>query len=170
MRIDFIRLTWLVWLAASTGCATYAGSATALKPAEVKPEAGWLAVDGVPLYRQTDEHDCGPTALSMVLRFWQPSAARVDKGEGALPRDRQVSVGELRDLAKSGGFSAFVVAGTPEDLVFELQHGRPVIVGVAKQTLNGAITHYEVLIGMHRDTKRVATLDPAVGWQQNSFS
>jgi ABC-type bacteriocin/lantibiotic exporter with double-glycine peptidase domain len=168
MRTTIYRTLCLSWLCASSACTTYAGTASALTPTEIKPEAGWLAVDGVPLYRQTDEHDCGPTALSMVLDYWQPSAARLDKG--ALPLDRQITVGALRDLAKSRGFSAFVVAGTPDDLVFELKHGRPVIVGVAKPTLKGAITHYEVLVGMHRDTRRVATLDPARGWQQNSFS
>jgi ABC-type bacteriocin/lantibiotic exporter with double-glycine peptidase domain len=168
MRTAIFRTLGLACLCASSACTTYAGTASALTPTEIKPEAGWLAVDGVPLYRQTDEHDCGPTALSMVFRYWQPSAARVDKG--ALPLDRQVTVGALRDLAKSRGFSAYVVAGTPDDLVFELKHGRPVIVGVAKPTLKGAITHYEVLVGMHRDTRRVATLDPARGWQQNSFS
>jgi hypothetical protein len=168
MRTTIFRTLGFCWLSACVACTTYAGSASAVLPTEIKPEAGWLAVNGVPLYRQTDEHDCGPTALSMVLSYWQPSAARVDKG--ALPLDRQITVGALRDLAKTRGFSAFVVAGTPDDLVFELKHGRSVIVGVAKPTLKGAITHYEVLVGMHRDTRRVATLDPARGWQQNSFS
>jgi ABC-type bacteriocin/lantibiotic exporter with double-glycine peptidase domain len=162
-----LSLAWLIVVAAAAGCSTYTGSAKALRPRVLTQEAGWLAVEGVPLMRQAEEHDCGPTALSMVLAYWQPTQ---HGALASLPKDRQVTVGELRDLARSRGFSAFVVAGTPEDLVYELDHGRPAIVGVAKPTVQGAVTHYEVVVGMHRDSRRVATLDPAVGWRQNSFA
>jgi hypothetical protein len=36
--------------------------------------------------------------------------------------------------------------------------------------LRSAVSHYEVVIGMHRDSQRVATLDPALGMRQNSFA
>jgi len=120
----------------TSGCSVYTGKASSLQPQTLKREAGWIAVDGVPMLRQTDEHDCGPTALSMVLRYWQPGSARLQSAH-----DVQISAGELRELAKQRGFSAYVVAGTVEDLVFELKHGRPVIVGTAKETLGGALTH-----------------------------
>jgi ABC-type bacteriocin/lantibiotic exporter with double-glycine peptidase domain len=143
----------------------YTGQARSLQLEERKREAGWVAVEGVPLLRQSEEHDCGPTALSMVLAFWKPGSEPLTAAN-----DRQVSVGELRDWAKERGFSAYVVAGTPEDLVYELKQGRPVIVGTAKPTVKGALSHYEVVIGMHRDSQRVATLDPAAGYRQNSFT
>jgi hypothetical protein len=155
-------------LAASTSaCNVYAGSAKTLKPQELTEEPGWIAVKGVPDLRQVDEHDCGPTALTMVLSFWQPERRGQTLG---LPLDRQITVGEMRDVAREHGFSSFVVEGKPEDLVFELEHGRPVIVGVAKQTLKNAVTHYEVVVGMNKQSQRVATLDPAAGYRQNSFS
>lgn len=51
----------------------------------------------------------------------------------------------------------------------ELEQGRPVIVGVAKPTTQDAVAHYEVVVGMHRASRRVATYDPAAGVRQNTF-
>ena len=101
----------------------------------------------------------------MIVSYWQPGSARLRPS-----RDVQISAGELRELAKQRGFSAYVVAGTVDDLVYELKHGRTVIVGTAKPTVGGAVTHYEVVIGLHRESQRVATLDPAAGYRQNSFT
>jgi hypothetical protein len=61
-------------LGALVGCSTYTGSAVSIKPNELKREAGWLAVDGVPLLKQARELDCGPTALAMVLSYWHAAA------------------------------------------------------------------------------------------------
>jgi len=103
----------------------------------------------------------------MVLNFWQPERAKEPLVN--LPFDRQASAGELRDAARQRGLSAFVVEGEPEDLVHELEQGRPVIVGVAKPTTQDAVAHYEVVVGMHRASRRVATYDPAEGIRQNTF-
>jgi len=143
------------------------GSATTLSPKTLESEPGWIAVRGVQPLRQKDDHDCGPTALSMVLNYWQP--ARAHEPLQDLPDGRQASAGEMRDAARKRGLSAFVVDGEPEDLVRELEQGRPVIVGVAKKTTENAVTHFEVVVGMHRGSRRVATYDPADGVRQNSF-
>jgi predicted double-glycine peptidase len=143
------------------------GGATTLPQKDLQEEPGWVAVRGVQPLRQKDDHDCGPTALSMVLNYWQPERAREPLTN--LPAERQASAGELRDAARSRGLSAFVVEGEPEDLVHELEQGRPVIVGVAKPTTEDAVAHYEVLVGMHRASRRVATYDPAAGVRQNTF-
>jgi hypothetical protein len=158
---------WLSFAALSGGCAhVYIGSATNLPAQKFAQDPGWLSVQNVPVQQQRDEHDCGPTALAIVLDFLQPER----RGEPiALPHDRQVTVAELRDAARQRGLSAFIVEGTPEDLVFELSHGRPVIVGVAKPTMSSAVTHYEVVVGMNKEKERIATVDPAVGLRQNSF-
>ena len=63
-----------------------------------------------------------------------------------------------------------MVEGSPDDLVFELKNHRPVIVGVAKPTIKDAVAHYEVVVGMHGDSQRIATLDPAAGLRQNTFT
>jgi len=152
----------------ASACSVYSGDATTLQAAQLRREAGWVYVDGVPELRQAHEQDCGPTALAMELADYR--AAEREQVLAALPAERRASVTELRDFAKARGFNAFVVEGKPEDLVFELKQGRPLIVGMAKPTVGGAVAHYEVVIGMHRDSQRVATLDPAAGLRQNSFS
>jgi ABC-type bacteriocin/lantibiotic exporter with double-glycine peptidase domain len=162
-----------VWLCAfclvsATACSVYTGSATTLQPTELRKEPGWVSIEGVPELHQAHELDCGPTALAMVLSYY--GVADQKSILAALPADKRSSVSDLRDLARQHGFESYVVEGKPEDLVYELQHGRPVIVGVAKPTVQDAVAHYEVLVGMHRDSQRVATLDPAVGMRQNSFS
>jgi predicted double-glycine peptidase len=159
-----------VWLAASlSACSVYSGSATTLQASELQKDSGWIYVEGVPELRQAHELDCGPTALAMVLGYYsEVNQARV---LGDLSPDQRASVAELRDLAKRYGFNAFIVEGKPEDLVYELRNGRPAIVGMAKPTVDGnAVTHYEVVVGMNRDGQKVATLDPAAGLRQNSFT
>jgi ABC-type bacteriocin/lantibiotic exporter with double-glycine peptidase domain len=162
--------TWLAFVALlGSACSTYMGSATTLSPQKLREEPGWVSVDGVQPLRQKDAHDCGPTALNMVLNYWQPQ--RSSEGLQELPANRQASAAELRDAARRRGLSAFVVEGEAEDLVHELEAGRPVIVGVAKRTTgDNAVTHYEVVVGIHRTSKRVATYDPAAGVRQNSFT
>ena len=166
----FLRTLLLVLLGLGSGCASfgYTGKSRELSSNALIQEHGWVAVRGVPLYRQNAHHDCGPTTLAMVLRFWDPNAdvrPLLDR-----PVDAQVSAADLRELARARGYSAFVLAGKVDDLVHELKAGRPVIVGVAKPTALGPLAHYEVLVGMHPQTQRMATLDPALGWRQNTYS
>jgi predicted double-glycine peptidase len=173
-RAGSLRLSSLCLLLAllglGSGCASfgYTGKSSELSREALVKERGWVAVRGVPLYRQQAHHDCGPTALAMVLRFWNPKAD-VQPLLGR-PVDAQSSAADLRALARERGYAAFVVEGKVEDLVHEIKLGRPVIVGVAKPTALGPIAHYEVLIGMHPDSQRVATLDPARGVRQNSYA
>ncbi|MET0391208.1 MAG: cysteine peptidase family C39 domain-containing protein [Polyangiales bacterium] len=170
VRVSCVARTLLTLglLMAASACNVYAGSATTLKTTELRDEPGWLWVDGVPELRQEHELDCGPTALAMVLGYH--AAEKPERVLAALPAEQRSQVTELRDLAKRYGFNAFIVEGKPEDLVYELKNKRPVIVGVAKPTVKSAVAHYEVVVGMHRDSQRVATLDPAVGLRQNSFT
>jgi ABC-type bacteriocin/lantibiotic exporter with double-glycine peptidase domain len=149
----------------AAGCAAYTGSARDVTPNVWKHERGWIAVDDVPLLRQRAELDCGPTALAMVVGYWRPGSAQ----EIAAKTDQRYSAGELRDRARALGLAAEVVSGDLRDIKFELEQGRPVIVGVAKPTAEGAVSHYEVVVGVHPDTKRIASLDPAAGWRQNSY-
>lgn len=156
-------------LAVSAGACgnLYTGSATTLKPSALDQEPGWVRVDGVPELHQKHELDCGPTALAMVLGYHGSVSKEALLAE--LPEEQRSVVTQLRDVARKHGFDSFVVEGKPEDLVYELKHGRPVIVGVAKPTVQNAVAHYEVVVGMHRDSQRIATIDPAVGLRQNSF-
>jgi ABC-type bacteriocin/lantibiotic exporter with double-glycine peptidase domain len=165
------RIALLLACCLGSACASagYTGAARDLKPHVLRSEPGWIAVDQVPLMRQHHLHDCGPTALAMVLSYWYPSvpAKRFTPAEKT---DRRLSAGELRDRAREHGLSAFVVEGTFEDIVHELQSKRPVIVGTVKPIGGGkGVSHYEVVVGIHPKSRRIATLDPAAGWRQNSL-
>ena len=167
----FGQLMLVLVLAWGSGCAGfgYTGKSNMVVASDaIVKERGWVVVQGVPLYRQQGHHDCGPTALAMVLRYWEPSSDV--NALLARPLDARVSAADLREIARARGFSAFVLDGEVEDLIHEIKLGRPVIVGVAKPTATGPIAHYEVLIGFHKATQRVATLDPARGWRQNTFA
>jgi ABC-type bacteriocin/lantibiotic exporter with double-glycine peptidase domain len=168
MRIDHALLAF--YAICCTGCAGigYTGAARELSSTAIDAEPGWIAVRGVPLYRQHHQHDCGPTALAMVLRYWDHDA----RVEVLLEQreDERRSSADLRKLARERGFSAFVLEGTVEDLVHEISNGRPVIVGVAKPSVRGRVAHYEVVIGIHPGSRRIATLDPAEGWRQNTYA
>jgi ABC-type bacteriocin/lantibiotic exporter with double-glycine peptidase domain len=151
-----------------TACSPYMGHASTVQPDLVHQERGWIFVDNVPLVRQRAEHDCGPAALAMVVSYLRPELANDPFFTQAA--NTRVSVRELRDHARALGLSAFVLEGTPEDLVHELRSRRPVIAGVGKPTVQGPVFHYEVVVGFHPETRRVLMLDPAEGWLQNSFA
>lgn len=153
----------------TVGCVGYTGSARSVNPAIMKQERGWVAVEGVPLIQQQADHDCGPTALAMVVRHHLPSLA-VERITRGFDVHHRASAAQLRDRARELGLQAFVIEGTVQDLAHELAENRPVIVGMAKPTTTGAVSHYEVVVAIHPETKRILTLDPAVGWQQNSLS
>jgi ABC-type bacteriocin/lantibiotic exporter with double-glycine peptidase domain len=149
--------------------AGYTGAARDLTPHVWRQEPGWIAIDEVPLMRQRGRYDCGPTALAMVLSYWYPSVP----AQRWTPHDpeRRLSAGELRDRARSLGLSAFVIEGTLEDIAHELARKRPVIVGTVKPVGGSTgVSHYEVVVGIHPKTKRIATLDPAAGWRQNTLA
>jgi hypothetical protein len=165
LKIAFVLACCLASACASAG---YTGAARDLAPRAIQQEPGWIAVDHVPLMRQHGHYDCGPTALAMVLSYWYPAvpAQRWSLAES----DRRLSAGELRDEARARGLAAFVVEGTLEDIAYELQRKRPVIVGTVKPIGgNKGVAHYEVVVGIHPATKRIATLDPAAGWRQNTL-
>jgi ABC-type bacteriocin/lantibiotic exporter with double-glycine peptidase domain len=153
---------------ALAGC--YTGSARTVSPVTIGADSGWLLVSGVPFFQQAGERDCGPAALAMVLRYWNvavtPAQIATAHPEN---RDRGLRAGELRTFARGQGLEAFLIVGQPADLRTELEHGRPVIVGLGKPHLSRALAHYEVLIGLHRDGRRILTLDPAHGWRVNTL-
>lgn len=163
--LSMLLLTSL--LGTACGVSAYTGKARELRPEALRSEPGWLAVEEVPFLHQHGEHDCGPTALAMVLAYWHPGEPR--SHFMPVPTAERTSAGDLRDHAQALGLAAFVVEGTFEDIEFELERRRPVIVGVAKPGLTGPTAHYEVVVGLHVKSRRIATLDPAAGLRQNSL-
>ncbi|HEX4334899.1 MAG TPA: cysteine peptidase family C39 domain-containing protein [Polyangiaceae bacterium] len=156
--------------ALSLGCASYKGSSHEVQPSSVQQQGGWVMVPHFPLVMQEGNHDCGAASLSAVLGFWgRPSTpAQIADAEGR--GGKRLGAGDIEQYAKSQGFSSYVFYGTMKDVAYELEHGRPVIVGLGKAYEgNKAIAHYEVVVGFSRDRKQVLLLDPGRGWQTDSF-
>lgn len=148
----------------ATGCRVpYTGNARPVAPEALTAEAGWT-VAPVPAIRQVADNDCGPAALVMVAEKWQRPLALAAATHAASLSATGARLGTLRDFARSHGLRAFAVAGDRELLHYELVRGRPVIVGLARPHRNYRRTHYEVVVAIHADG-RVATVDPAGGWQ-----
>ena len=155
MRIIFAALG----AALLGGCvSTYAGTA---QPAHssLLDEPGWRAVR-VAEIRQESRADCGAAALAMVLGYY---GARVK-----LEAPEPLRADALRDAARAAGMKAFRIEGAMAHLEREISEGRPVIVGLVKPAIDGAVTHYEVVVGLDREGRRVATIDPARGLTVNS--
>ena len=160
----------IAFAALSLGCASYKGSAQTAVPSAVLKEGNWEMVPNFPLVMQESNHDCGAAALSAVLGYWgRPTpAADISHAEGR--SGQRLRAGDLEHFARSEGLSSYVFFGTLKDVAYELDHGRPVIVGLGKSYEgNKAVAHYEVVVGLSRDKRRILLLDPGRGWQTDSF-
>jgi ABC-type bacteriocin/lantibiotic exporter with double-glycine peptidase domain len=160
----------LVLGASSVGCSLYQGSAKSAEPSELARGGQWTMVPNFPLVRQVGSDDCGSAVLAAVLRYWGHSATP-QSIEAAIGRnDRRLSAGDMAAHAQKLGLRAYVINGTMNDVVYELDRGRPLIVGLGKEIVTGsALSHYEVVVGYEPKTKRVLLLDPERGWQIDTF-
>lgn len=160
------RAALLFFLVTASACSPmYVGKSETLRADAFRSEPGWTSVEGVPELRQETELDCGPIALEMVSRFWEPN--RTDALE--IPIGVRATAGDLRAAAHARGYKAFIVEGTLNDIEHELKAQRPVIVGMAKPTTDGALGHYEVVVGLHKEKQLIATFDPALGPRRYAF-
>ena len=154
---------------ALSGC--YRGGAHSVSPADVKAQDGWQLVDGVPLIRQPNPHECGPAALAMVLRRWGVAAhvAQVARETGT--SGQSVAAGALRDEARRRGLQAFLIRGEWDDLVHEVGSDRPVLVGLIQRYTNDrAYAHYEVVVGINARSQQLLLLDPGNGMREDAMS
>ena len=161
--------TALICLLLVAGCASTGGvGGEAFAPNRLAGEPGWTGTPGVPVLRQTRELDCGPVAAAMLLGFWgHPVAPDALRAEAKLQPQHGLPAGELRDLLRARGLSAFLVEGGVDDLERELAAGRPVLVGLAKPfNEKQALGHYEIVAGLNRKADKVATVDPGGGWRE----
>ncbi len=156
--------------AASLGCATYQGTAKEARPSVLAREDNWVMVRGFPRVLQRGNHDCGAAALAAVLAFWGHRVTPEQISTAVSKRGEQLRARDIEVYAKSVGLSSFVFFGTMNDLIYELKRGRPVIVGVGKPYSDKkALAHYEVVVGYEPKKRQVLLLDPARGWQVDSF-
>jgi ABC-type bacteriocin/lantibiotic exporter with double-glycine peptidase domain len=163
--------TLLVSLAClGLGCGML-GLGQGLTPELLRHEPGWLAVRDVPWLPQETDSDCGAAALAMVLSHHGLATSVEDVTMAASAASSEgLAAGSLRDYARHRGAAAFLVRGELADLEAELALRRPVIVGLAiGRGARTAVTHYEVVVGLHPERGLVATLDPARGLRQSSL-
>src|SRR5687767_1649275 len=156
--------------ALSLGCASYRGTASSAQPSVVAQQGQWTMVPNFPFVAQSTQSDCGAAALAAVLRFWGHSASpqAIEAALGA--EDNRLRAGDMEAYARSLGMRSYVFFGTMKDVVYELERGRPVIVGLGKMVEEKkALSHYQVVVGWEPNKKQVLLLDPARGWQIDSL-
>ena len=166
----FQALQVLLVAVPSLGCAGYQGTAKEAQPDQIAREGKWVIVPSFPRVLQQSNHDCGAAALAAVLSFWgHPTTPdRIVAATGHA--GQRLSASDLEGYARSRGLSSYVFFGTMADIVYELSRGRPVIVGLGKPYADDkALAHYEVVIGYEPHKQQVLLLDPARGWQVDSF-
>src|ERR1041384_7430927 len=168
--IAFARVVAAVIALLSLGCAGYRSTAKEAHPSELAHDGGWIMTPRFPLVLQTGSKDCGAAALSAVLAYWgiatPPDVIERSTGRAG---DR-LSAGEMETFARRAGLSSFVFYGTMKDVLYELQHGRPVIVGLGKPVASKkALAHYEVVVGYDANRRMVLLMDPARGWQVDTL-
>ena len=146
---------------ATVGCA-HGGQPGSGPPAALRAQGNWTVVDGVRLQRQRARVDCGPRALAMVVERWgvDPAPAlAVDTGRTG------ASAADLRDRTRQMGLQAFVFSGTFADLGYEIDHERPVLLGLVRQDGRHVLTHYVVLVGHDQPRENWLLADPGEGWR-----
>jgi len=154
----------------AAGCTGYTGAARDFSPQRLAAEPGWVALREVPFERQLEESDCGAAAIAMVIGYWTGHRPRAIAAALRPAPEKGIAAGRMRDLARRRGLAAFIVRGELADLERELAAGRPVLVGLVKpHGPKRVLTHYEVVVGLHRARKLVVTLDPASGWRENGI-
>jgi ABC-type bacteriocin/lantibiotic exporter with double-glycine peptidase domain len=152
------------------GCASYRGTAKDVRPSAVAEQGNWWMVPKFPLVLQEGSHDCGAAALSAVLRFWGRSTTPDEIAKALGKKNERLRAGEMAAYARSVGLNTYVFYGTMTDVVYELRHGRPVIVGLGKKVDDKrALAHYEVAVGYEPQQKQVLLMDPGRGWQIDSL-
>jgi ABC-type bacteriocin/lantibiotic exporter with double-glycine peptidase domain len=165
-----VKIAAVLIALASAGC-SYLGTAKTFDPADLDREDGWTAVKDVPVILQKADEDCGAAALAMALAYWRVPSSLEDVARECPPVPGEgIKAGALRACARDKGLQSFVFHGTFADFERELSRGRPVIVGLVKPYVNGGLTHFEVVVGIHPRKEVVVTLDPAHGWRQNGFA
>lgn len=178
-----VRLILVIVAVTNAACVSTGGSA-AWYEEHIEAETA-LAVPHVP---QTSQTDCGVAALTGVMNYYQgPLHAHQSLLDTYPPASsRGYSLGELRDIAHSQGFAAFVVPGDAAFLRRQLDRQRPLIValkvdgasppipGIAalsarlvepllNRAMDTSYDHYVVVAGLDEQQGLVIVVDPARG-------
>jgi ABC-type bacteriocin/lantibiotic exporter with double-glycine peptidase domain len=164
-------------LLGAAGCASMGGRSRTFDEARLSTDGGWIMAAPAPLVRQEGSQDCGAASLAMIAGHWR-RALTLDEAAAALTaaaapaRPTQgARLGDLRDVARARGLTAFAIVGDRATIVHELEARRPVIVGLhIRKGPRRALSHYEVVVAMNARDDRFVTIDPASGWRVRSWA
>jgi ABC-type bacteriocin/lantibiotic exporter with double-glycine peptidase domain len=160
----------LIAMCLATGCSSYRGTARDTTPTKLAQQPGWVLLRDVPYVQQETEFECGAAAISMVVSYWTHVEPRNVVAHFRPVGERGIQAGKLRDYARDQGLASFLIEGQLQDIANELKAGRPVLVGLSKpQSKDRVLDHYEVVVGINVERKRIVTLDPSEGWRENSL-
>jgi hypothetical protein len=140
-------LPWVLWLA---GC-------TINPPLDLAQitSVQTTRLSAVPFYPQL-EYECGPAALAGVLGATGITATPQSVSPQVYLPGRQGSLQvELVAATRRAGRIPYIIDGTPQALVAELQAGRPLLVLQNLQTRHFPVWHYAVLVGIDTSANRV---------------
>lgn len=168
--MNLLRTLLLVGFSTSSvACASYAGTAKSADPTALAQQGNWVMVPGFHPVLQESSDDCGGAALAAVLRYWgrdvTPRAVEARVGR----ENRRLRAGDMVAYARSEGLRSYVFFGTMDDLRYELEQRRPVVVGLGKAIdSKHALLHYEVVVGYEPNQRHLLLLDPDRGFQVDS--
>jgi len=138
---------------ALTGCATSPPLADGLPASAPRT----IELDSTPYFPQ-DDYQCGPAALATLLVASGVDVAPASLApEVYLPERRGSLSLELVGAARRHGRLPYVLANTADEMVEELEAGRPVLVLQNLATSRMPRWHYAVLVGYDAD-RNVAVL------------
>jgi ABC-type bacteriocin/lantibiotic exporter with double-glycine peptidase domain len=112
----------------------------------------WL---DVPFIKQEKE-GCGAASIAMVMEYWRqkqgtPSVESADSAsiQHALysSKDHGIRAADMERYFQQHNFRTFTFAGTWDDLMPNLQKGRPLIVALKPSSLEQSL-HYVVVVGV----------------------
>lgn len=131
------------------------------------PSATVLWMD-VPFVQQTKD-GCGSAVIAMVIRYWDRKEGRSagptadpEKIQAALfsPKAGGIYASRMRQYLESAGYRTFAFHGRWGDLLDQVRKGRPLIVALGMDGLDGPL-HYVVVVGVDSERQYVLVNDPA---------
>jgi ABC-type bacteriocin/lantibiotic exporter with double-glycine peptidase domain len=121
----------------------------------------------IPFISQQKE-GCGAATIAMVMKYWdgkghsvKDTAMDADRIMQQLytEEDKGIRAEEVSAYFEKNGFKTFVFSGTIEDLTQHISKGRPLIISVKAEGIDGF--HYMVVAGMNADDGMILVNDPA---------
>lgn len=119
--------------------------------------------------RQSNGKACASTCLYVVARYWgiDKSLEQMENELGEMPKSGY-AFRHLCDWAKANGLKAYVISGNIEDIRYQTQKGRPIIVILQKRKYKHSVVVKAVT--MNGD---ILVMDPKKGktvkFDQNKF-